>query len=322
METGFAHNPVLTAEAVELLIPALGTRGQGCKGAGVYVDATVGGGGHAKAILDASAPDGVLIGLDRDAEALNAAITQLKDYGARVRLVKENFRNLKKALARLGVEKIDGAVFDLGVSSYQMDSRMRGFSFRFDSRLDMRMDAAQKTSAYELVNELSEEELERIFSDYGEERFARRIAGAIARVRIHKPIETTGELARLVLDAVPKKFHGTHIHPATRVFQALRIAVNDELESLKEGLDAAIEVLNPHGRVVVISFHSLEDRIVKTRFRELSIGCVCPPRIPQCVCGIKPSLKIITKKVVTPSEEEERKNPRARSAKLRAAEKL
>ncbi|MBI5971293.1 MAG: 16S rRNA (cytosine(1402)-N(4))-methyltransferase RsmH [Deltaproteobacteria bacterium] len=313
METGFAHRSVLTSEVIGLL---------NCKPAGVYVDATIGGGGHAEAILQASAPGGVLIGLDRDAEALTAAATLLKAYGGRVRLVHENFRNIKKALAGVGVHEIAGAVFDLGVSSHQMDSRKRGFSFRFDSRLDMRMDAGEKPSAYELIAELSEEELERIFSDYGEERFARRIAMAIARVRVNKPIETTGELARLVLDAVPKKFHGTHIHPATRVFQALRIAVNDELESLKEGLDGAIDVLTPRGRVAVISFHSLEDRIVKTRFKELSAGCVCPPRIPRCVCGVKPSVKIITKKAVTPSEEEERRNPRARSAKLRAAEKL
>jgi len=294
----------------------------GCVPSGVYVDCTLGGGGHTEEMLKASGPDGRVVAIDVDAEAVSAATTRLAPYKDRVVFVKDNFRNIKAALAKAGVTAVDGVIFDLGVSSYQLDRPQRGFSFRFDARLDMRMDAELEFTAYDVVNGYAAGELERIFTDYGEERFARRIAQAIERVRQVRPVETTGELARIVLDAVPKRFHGQNIHPATRVFQAIRIEVNDELRGIEEGLRAAVDILRPGGRAVVIAFHSLEDKAVKKVFRELSVACVCPPRFPACVCGHKPMVRVLTKRAVMPSEEESDANPRARSAKLRAAEKL
>ena len=237
-------------------------------------------------------------------------------------LVKDNFRNVKAVLSQLGQGPVDGMLLDLGVSSYQLERAERGFSFRFNARLDMRMDKSEAGSAYDLVNTLDERELERVFRDYGEEAHSRRIARAILRARSSKPIETTWELAEIVAGAVPARFHGQRIHPATRVFQALRIAVNDELGSLMDGLSDGVASLKPGGRMVAISFHSLEDRIVKNAFRDASTGCVCPPRIPKCVCGKTPQAVVMTRKVVLPSEAEVNSNPRARSAKLRALEKL
>lgn len=300
-------------EAIELLA---------CKSGGVYVDGTLGGGGHARMILDAASPDGRLIGIDRDDDALKAAAGNLEAYGNRVTLVKENFRNIRRVLSGLGISGVDGIVLDLGVSSYQFESPERGFSFRFEARLDMRMDRARGETAYDLVNTRGEDELTGIFRDYGEEREARRIARAIVRARETKPIETTGDLVNLILFTIPKRFQAKGIHPATRVFQALRIAVNDELGSLGQGLAEGFEALNKNGRMAVISFHSLEDRIVKNAFRELSTGCVCPPRMPVCVCGRTPKAKLVTRKAIKPSDAEVNENPRARSAKLRAIEKF
>lgn len=309
----FTHRPVMQAEAIGLL---------GCRPDGVYVDATVGGGGHALGILRAAGRGARVIGIDRDKDALDAAAVALKDYKADVTLVQEDFRNIDSVLRPLGVEKADGVLFDLGVSSHQLDAGQRGFSFRHDARLDMRMDARQSKTAHDLVNTLSREELLKIFRVYGEERFSSRIASAIERARRTNPVETTGELKEIVLKAVPKKFHGGRTHPATRVFQALRIAVNDELEGLSEALGKSVFVLRSKGRLVVITYHSLEDRIVKEAFRGYSHPCVCPPRLPVCACGKRPALNVLTKKPVLPSDEEVMENPRARSAKLRAAERL
>ncbi|MBI5561852.1 MAG: 16S rRNA (cytosine(1402)-N(4))-methyltransferase RsmH [Deltaproteobacteria bacterium] len=293
-----------------------------CAPGGVYVDCTLGGAGHAEELLKASGPHGRVIGMDVDADAIRAARERLRPYGERVTLVRENFARIKDALAGAGAEQVDGVIFDLGVSSYQFDSPERGFSFRHDARLDMRMDDRLETSACGIVNGFEAEELERIFAEYGEERFAAKIARTIVRVREGRPIETTGELARLVLDAVPKRFHAARIHPATRVFQALRIAVNDEIGSLEVGLRDAITLLKPGGRAVVIAFHSLEDRAVKTIFKGLCATCVCPPLLPVCVCGHKPSVAVLTKRAVQPQPDEVEANPRSRSAKLRAAQKL
>ncbi len=309
----FSHASVMPSEVVASI---------NCRAGGVYLDGTLGAGGHAAEILKATGPDGFLIGIDRDSDALRAAALVLAPYKGRFTLVKNEYWNMKSVMEGLGIDSLDGIVLDLGVSSYQFDTPHRGFSFRLDGRLDMRMDADQATSAYEIVNGCEREELERIFREYGEERHSWMIAGAICRARAIKPIETTGELAAIILAGVPKKLQSRDIHPATRVFQALRIEVNDELGGLRRGLMEGVAALRPGGRIVVISFHSLEDRIVKNMFKDLASSCVCPPRIPRCVCGKKSVVSIITKKALTPSEEEVGANPRARSAKLRAAEKI
>ncbi len=292
------------------------------KPGGIYVDGTVGGGGHASLILDASSPDGMLIGFDRDGEALRAAAERLLPYGDRVRLVRGNYTGMAEALAGLGIEGIDGLLLDLGVSSHQLDSAERGFSFQQDAPLDMRMDGSTGATAAELVNTLPEEELFRIIREYGEERWARRIAAFIAKARAEAPVETTLRLVDIIKGAVPRGAWEERIHPATRTFQALRIAVNDELASLEKGLDLGIRMLNREGRVVVIAFHSLEDRIVKQSFRRLSQGCTCPKGLPYCICGGKPLVKVLTGRPVTAGQSELETNPRARSARLRAAEKL
>lgn len=311
----FSHIPVLPGPVIEYLAPGPG---------GVYVDGTVGGAGHSALILESSGPDGRLVGLDRDTEALEAAGKRLAEagYEGRFTLVHGNFREMDSILSDLGVAGVDGVLLDVGVSSWQLNSPERGFSFMSDAPLDMRMDRTGGVTAAELVNTLTARELARVFRRYGEERFSDRIASRVVRRREKAPVRTTGELAEIVLDAVPKKFHGGRIHPATRVFQALRIEVNDEINSLAEGLDAAMRVLNKGGRLVVISFHSLEDRVVKRRFRELATGCVCPPRAPACVCGRTPEARLLTRRAVSPGADEVEKNPRARSAKLRAVEKL
>ncbi|MBI5810415.1 MAG: 16S rRNA (cytosine(1402)-N(4))-methyltransferase RsmH [Deltaproteobacteria bacterium] len=309
----FIHRTVMAREAVEFLR---------CRPGATFVDGTLGGGGHALEILKASSPDGRLIGLDRDEDAIEAAGKTLSAYKGRTTLVRENFKNIREVLNTLGITSVDGIILDLGVSSYQFEEAERGFSFRASAMLDMRMDRRQKKTAHELVNSLDEAELTRIFFLYGEERFSSRIARAIVRKRQSRPVETTGELKEIILSAVPKKFHGGAVHPATRVFQALRIAVNDELEDLKEGLRKGFESLSKGGRLSVISFHSLEDRIVQETFRGFSTGCVCPPRLPVCVCGLSPAAKLVTKKAVTPEEREIEENPRSRSAKLRVIEKI
>jgi 16S rRNA (cytosine1402-N4)-methyltransferase len=311
--TEFSHTTVMPGEVIEYLRPAP---------SGVYVDGTVGGGGHALEILRASAPGGRVIGLDRDVEAIEAASKRLAGFGGQVVLVRGNFKEARGVLKGLGIDAVDGVILDLGVSSHQLDSAGRGFSFRAHAPLDMRMDRTEGPTAADLVAGLDEAELARIFRDYGEERFSTRIARAIVREREDKPIETTGALKEIIVAAVPRKFHGTRIHPATRVFQALRIAVNAELEGLGDAIIDIAGVLKPGGVIVIISFHSLEDRIVKRTFRELATGCVCPPRSPQCVCGRTPAFRVLTRRAVKASAEEVAANPRARSAKLRAVEKL
>lgn len=309
----FVHASVLPAEVLAYLAPRSG---------GVYVDGTLGGGGHSRLILEASAPDGVLIGFDRDPSALAAAGERLSSYGDRVRLVRGNYGEMAEALNNLGIDAVDGFLLDIGVSSHQLDTAERGFSFQTDAPLDMRMDPDAGTTAATLVNELAEDELARIIRDYGEERWAKRVASFIAKARQEKEIESTLQLVDIVKGAIPRGAWEERIHPATRTFQALRIAVNDELGSLERGLAAGIELLAPGGRGVVISFHSLEDRIVKNTFRRYAQGCTCPKDFPRCVCGGKPRLRILTGRPVVAGEAEVAENPRARSAKLRAVEKL
>jgi len=311
--SGFHHIPVLSAEVIRYLAPRPG---------GIYLDGTVGGGGHAGQVLEASAPDGILIGLDRDPEALAAAREKLSPYGERARLFRTNFDGLGEVVAGLGLDGIDGFLFDLGVSSHQLDSAGRGFSFQQNAPLDMRMDAGSGETAADLVNRLSEDELARIIRDYGEERWARRIAAFIVRKRAEAPVETTARLVDIIKGAIPRGAWEERIHPATRTFQALRIAVNDELGGIERGLASGLRLLNRGGRGVVISFHSLEDRLVKHVFRQLARGCICPKELPRCVCGGVPQVRVLTGKPVIAGEAELEENPRARSAKLRAVEKV
>ena len=305
------HLPVLLKEVVEQLRPQQG---------GLYVDCTVGGGGHAEAILRASAPEGRLIGLDCDDEALAASRERLAAHEGRVQLMRANFAELQETLMSLGVTAVDGLVFDVGVSSRQFDEPSRGFSFQREGPLDMRMNRSAGQSVQDVIRDASVEELTRIFRVYGEERRARAIAIRIDRERARQPITTTTQLAGVVEQVLGPKRSG--IHPATRVFQALRIQVNRELENLERGLVAAVNVLKSGGRVAVISFHSLEDRIVKQFFVRMSTGCVCPPQMVGCSCGRKEIMRLVTRKPVTPTSEEAQQNPRARSAKLRVAEKI
>ncbi len=316
--SGFSHRSVMAEEVIRYL---------GCKAGGVYVDGTIGGGGHTLEILKATGPDGRVIGIDRDSEAVQAATGLLTSYGERVTVVRESFSEMGKVLASVGVDAVDGIVLDLGVSSHQLETPGRGFSFLSDAPLDMRMDVRQTLTAAAVIKDESQETLERIFRVYGEERYARRIARAVVRARGAGGITTTVELAEIVEKAIPRKkgarrARGEKIHPATRVFQALRIFVNDEIEVLKKALAGGVEQLVPGGRYVVISFHSLEDREVKNFFRESSKDCICPPSAPVCICNTVPSMKVLTRRVVKPSAEEVESNPRARSARLRAAEKL
>ncbi len=292
------------------------------KSGGIYVDGTLGGGGHSVRILEASRPDGILAGFDRDGEAIRFAAERLAGYGDRVRLFHGNFSELESFLKEAGIVAIDGLLLDLGVSSYQLDKGDRGFSFLQDAPLDMRMDTSRGETAGDLVNNLPEKELARIISSYGEERWAARIAKRIVEARRTGPVATTLQLADIIKGSIPRAKWEERIHPATRTFQALRIAVNRELESLEKGLNDGVKMLRSGGRIAVISFHSLEDRIVKNTFRAFAKGCVCPKSAPFCVCGKVPLLKVITGKPVLPSDEEVASNPRSRSAKLRVAEKL
>lgn len=283
---------------------------------GVYIDATLGGAGHSASIA-ARLTTGRLYGLDRDDDALAAARTRLAPYCDRVTLVKTDFRDMAAHIR----EPADGVLFDLGVSSFQLDEPERGFSYLHDAPLDMRMDRTSGLTAYDVVNEYSRGELKRIIADYGEERFAGPVAAAITRAREQAPVRTTLELANIVASAIPNAKRERQ-HPAKRTFQAIRIAVNDELAAVEAGVQAAVDLLAPGGRVLVITFHSLEDRIVKSAFRKLSNDCTCPPDFPVCVCGAKPVVRLITRKPILPSDAELAENPRSRSAKLRIAEKI
>ena len=307
------HVPVMVEEVLSFLQPQSGQ---------TFIDCTVGGGGHASEIVRRILPDGKLIGIDQDVAALSASREVLKQYAGNVILEKGNFAELEAIAGRLGVQSVDGVLFDLGVSSHQLEAAERGFSFRHDAPLDMRMDPAQRVTAGELVNSLSERRLAELIRDFGEERWAKRIAKFIVERRARRPIETTLELADTVLAAVPAGARSEHIHPATLTFLSLRIAVNRELEVLQAGLDQAIHLLAKGGRVCVLSYHSLEDRIVKDTFAKHAGRCACPPRLPVCTCGAEKVLKILTRRPMATSEDETRSNPRARSAKLRAAEKI
>jgi len=307
----FAHVPVLVREVVEALCPAPGK---------LYLDGTVGGGGHSEEILIESSPDGRVLGLDRDDEAIAAARQRLQRFGQRFIWRQASFANAREILAELGWGRVDGVVLDLGISSHQIDSSERGFSFRSQARLDMRMDRRQSLDAHGLVNSQSAAELEHIFRDYGEEPRARRIAQAIVAARKEKPIQTTADLVR-VIEHVKGRGRRDH-HPATQVFQALRIAVNQELQQLESFFESGYEALLPGGRMAVISFHSLEDRIVKTAFRKWSRTCICPPRALRCQCGWNQKVRLLNKKPIVPSAGEAAANPRARSAKLRVVERV
>ncbi len=288
---------------------------------GIYVDGTMGGGGHSKEILSRNKSI-KLIGIDQDKEAIAAATERLKSFEGRFTAVNKNFSEIKEILSSLGIEKIDGAVLDLGVSSYQLDNGERGFSYMHDAPLDMRMDRDNPLTAYEVVNEYSQEELVRIFYEYGEENWSKRIADFIVEKRTTSPIKTTGELVEIIKAAIPKKARQEGSHPAKRVFQAIRIEVNGELRILEGAISDFLDVLKPGGRLSVITFHSLEDRICKNVFLEKAKGCVCPKEFPVCVCGKTPEIKVITRKPILPSKEELELNSRSKSAKLRIAEKL
>lgn len=312
-EIRFSHVSVLLRECIEALQ---------IKPNGIYVDCTTGGGGHSLEIAKRLTDGGRLIAIDRDEDALRAAGRRLADFADRVTFVHSNYAMLQSVLADLGVPGVDGVLADLGVSSYQLDTAERGFSYMQDAPLDMRMDREQPLRAYDVVNTYSEEELRRILYDFGEEKFARNIAANIVKKRSERPIETTLELAELVKASMPKTAREGGHHPAKRTFQAIRIEVNSELSSIPPALDAAVHALNPGGRIAVITFHSLEDRLVKQKFAALSSGCTCPREFPVCVCGKKPVVRVITKKPVTAGEDELEVNPRSRSAKLRVAEKI
>ncbi len=307
----YSHVSVLVPEAMALLSPRPGKR---------YLDGTLGGGGHSEQILIDSSPDGRVLGLDRDDEALAAARARLRRFEPRWIARQASFADARGILDEIGWQRVDGAILDLGISSHQIDSAERGFSFRSEAGLDMRMDRRQPLDARAIVNSYSAEELARIFRDYGEEPQARRLAQAIVSERRRRPLQSTGELARLI-ERIKGRGRREH-HPATQVFQALRLAVNGELDHLERFLASGYEILQPAGRMAIISFHSLEDRMVKTAFRKWSRACLCPPRVLRCECGWSQKVKLLTKKPVVPSRREIETNPRARSAKLRAVERL
>lgn len=307
----FSHIPVLKNETIELL---------NIKPNGIYVDGTIGGAGHSKAIEE-KAKIKMLIGIDQDEEALSVAKENLKEYN-NVTYVYDNFSNISEILSNLNIEEVDGILVDIGVSSYQIDCKERGFSFRQDARVDMRMNVSQDFSAYELLNSYKEEDLARVIKDYGEEKFAKSIARHIVKARERKPIETTKELEEIILNSVPRYKGQDGKSNVQRTFQAIRIEVNKELDVLSEFLDKAISRLKPGGRLAVISFHSLEDRIVKQKFREYATGCICPPDFPICVCGHKQIGKLITKHPVEATKEEIELNSRSSCAKLRVIEKI
>ena len=309
----FSHVPVLYEEVIA---------GLDIKPDGVYADGTIGGAGHSSGICERLGKDGWLIGIDRDSDALKAAAEKLKNFGCRRDLIKSNYSEIKLVMSQLGAEKLDGALLDLGVSSFQLDAPERGFSYMHDAPLDMRMNADDSLTAEDVVNEYSEADLARIIKDYGEERWAARIAQFIANSRKGHRIRSTFELVDIIKAAMPAAARREGPHPAKRTFQAIRIEVNDELGHLETALTDFMDVLAPKGRLAVISFHSLEDRIVKEAFAKRLDPCICPPEFPVCTCGRKPDVKKVTKKPVTAGEAELALNPRARSAKLRIIEKL
>ena len=307
----FNHKSVLLDEVIESL---------NIKPDGYYVDGTLGGAGHALEVIK-RLKGGRLIGIDQDADAIKAATERLIDYKNRVIIVRDNYVNIENILKREGIDKVDGIYVDLGVSSYQLDTADRGFTYRFDAPLDMRMDDRNELKASDIVNNYSEAELFHVIRDYGEDRFAKNIAKHIVEYRNKKKIETTFELVDIIKSAIPMKIQVTGGHPAKRTFQAIRIELNKELEVLKDSIDVMIELLKPGGRLSVITFHSLEDRIVKQAFKKAESPCVCPKKFPVCVCGNKSKGRVITRKAVLPNKEELEENSRAKSAKLRVFEK-
>ncbi len=308
----FQHISVLLNETIDCL---------NVKPDGVYVDGTLGGGGHALEICKRLGPHGRLIGIDQDMDAIRAAGERLKDYADKVTIVHSNYQDIDSVLRELSVSGVDGIVLDLGVSSYQLDNAERGFTYREDTLLDMRMDQSQTMTARDIVNGYSEQELFRVIRDYGEDSFAKNIAKHIVRARQDKPIETTGELNDIIRAAIPAKVRQNGGHPSKKTFQAIRIELNRELFVLEQSLDNMIELLNPGGRLAVITFHSLEDRIVKNIFRKNMNPCICPPEFPICTCGRVPTGRVITRKPILPDENEIQSNKRAKSSKLRVFEK-
>ena len=308
----FKHYSVLLEETVN---------GLNIKPDGIYVDGTLGGGGHAYEVCKHLSSKGRFIGIDQDEAAIEAASARLSDFGERVTIVRSNYCDMKLQLQKLGIDKVDGIVLDLGVSSYQLDTAERGFSYRVDAPLDMRMDRRQKMTARDIVNDYSEMDLFRIIRDYGEDKFAKNIAKHIVMEREKGPIETTGQLIEIIKRAIPMKFQKTAGHPAKRTFQAIRIELNRELEVLKNTLDDMIDLLNKDGRICIITFHSLEDRIVKSIFKKNEDPCTCPSHFPVCVCGNESKGKVVTRKPILPSEEELEANSRSKSAKLRIFER-
>ena len=308
----FVHKSVLLNETID---------GLNIQPDGIYVDGTLGGGGHAYEVCRRLGDKGSIVGIDQDAAAIEAAGNRLKDFGEKVTIVRSNYCDMKLRLKELGIDKVDGIVLDLGVSSYQLDTAERGFSYTKDAPLDMRMDTRQAKTAADIVNGYSEMELYRVIRDYGEDKFAKNIAKHIVAARKVKPIETTGELTEIIRASIPMKYQKKSGHPAKRTFQAIRIELNRELEVLKDSLDDMIDLLNPGGRLCIITFHSLEDRIVKSAFRKNENPCTCPSDFPVCVCGKVSKGSILTRKPILPSEEEMEENSRAKSAKLRIFER-
>ena len=309
----FKHKSVLLYETVDEL---------NIKPDGIYVDGTLGGGGHSYEIAGRLSEGGRLIGIDQDEDAIKAAGKRLEPYMDRVTIVRNNYCNMDKVLDELGIDKVDGIMLDLGVSSYQLDAADRGFTYNVDTALDMRMDQRQEITAKDIVNEYSEFDLYRIIRDYGEDRFAKNIAKHIVAARQEKPIETTFELNDIIKAAIPMKVRATGGHPSKRTYQAIRIELNKELEVLENSIDMMIDRLKPEGRLCIITFHSLEDRIVKTRFRNNENPCICPPGFPACVCGKVPKGRVITRKPVVPTDEEINENSRSKSSKLRVFERV
>lgn len=308
----FAHVSVLLEECIENL---------NLKPDGIYVDGTLGGAGHSLEIVKRLSKNGRHIGIDRDEAAVNAAGKRLEEYSDRVTIVRDNYTNIKNILESLEIEQVDGILLDLGVSSYQLDEPERGFSYRFDTALDMRMDQRQSKTAADIINEYSEDELYRVIKDYGEEKFARSIAANLVKERAKKPIETTGEVVEIIRKSMPMKAQIASGHPAKRTFQAIRIECNDELEGIKNCIEDMIDSLSEGGRLCIITFHSLEDRIVKTAFKNAQDPCTCPKNFPFCVCGKKSKGVVVTRKPILPSAEELEVNSRSASAKLRVFEK-